>query len=92
MTNLGKLKFGKPYSFNFVVKNDGKEPATLSKISVGCTSCTKATCPTTIIPATQEATIDIVFTPGTLGKQRKSVVVHYNDTSLRMEFVADVEN
>lgn len=90
MTDLGTLKFGKPYNFNFIVKNDSSNKVELKKLSVGCTSCTKATCPVTTIGPTEEAVINVVFTPGTMGKQRKSVVVKYDDTSLKMEFVADV--
>ena len=90
MTDLGTLKFGKPYNFNFIVKNDSRDSVELKKLSVGCTSCTKATCPVTTVGPTEEAIINVVFTPGTMGKQRKSVVVQYNDTSLKMEFTANV--
>ena len=89
---MGKLTFGKPYNFNVVVKNNGNDPITVSKISVGCTSCTKAKMVKNIIGASEEGIVEIEFTPGTLGAQRKSVTLNYEGGFFKTEFIANVES
>lgn len=92
VTNLGALKFGKPYKFNFIVKNEGGKGVNVTKLSVGCTSCTKAEMKNKYIGPAEEGIIDIEFTPGVLGKNRKSVTLVTDDGNLKMEFTADVES
>lgn len=92
VTNLGALKFGKPYNFNLIVKNTGDSPVTVNKISVGCTSCTKAKMAKNILGAGEEGIVEVEFTPGTLGTQRKSVTLSFDGDSYRMEFIANVES
>ena len=88
---MGVLKFGKPFKFNLLVKNDGNKSITVNKLSVGCTSCTKATMQNSHIGPTEEGVIDVEFTPGVVGRNRKSITVITDEGNLKMEFVADVQ-
>jgi hypothetical protein len=92
VVDLGVLKFGRPSKFNLIVKNSGNNPITVNKVSVGCTSCTKAKLSRNTIGAGEEALVEVEFTPGTLGQQRKSVTLSYDGGSLKMEFTANVES
>lgn len=92
VTDLGRIKFGKPYSFKYILKNNGNKELKITKLSVGCTSCTKASTTTDRLGPTEETTINVVFTPGTVGRNRKNINVAYDDTSLKLEFIADVES
>lgn len=90
--NLGTLKFGKPHNFDIVVKNGGNNPVIINKISVGCTSCTKAKMSKSTIGASEEGMVHVEFTPGTMGQQRKSVTLSYEGGSFKIEFTANVES
>lgn len=92
VTDLGRIKFGKPYSFKYILKNNGTKEVKINTLTVGCTSCTKASAAANKLGPTEETTINVVFTPGTLGKNRKSINVAYDDSSLKLEFIADVES
>jgi len=88
--DLGKIKFGKPTSFNFTVKNDGNTPVQITKLWVGCSSCTKAECKKAMLADGECTTIDVVFTPGTIGQQRKNVQVQWNGNQvIKLEFTAE---
>lgn len=90
--DLGQIPFGQPHSFNFVIKNSANAPITIKKLVVGCMSCTKATTPATIVPAGQYMSVNVVYTPGTLGPSHKRVSVLYGeDKELKLEFRADVQ-
>ncbi len=88
---LGRLKYGKPTSFTFSVKNTGSNQLEINKLVVGCGSCTKATVPKTTLQPNEEVDVKVVFTPGSTGKQTKYISVRYDDSKvLRLEFTADV--
>jgi hypothetical protein len=89
--NLGRLKFGRPTGFNFQVKNETTRQIEITKLVVGCGSCTKANIVKTKLQPEEEATIDVVFTPGSTGPQKKHITVKYDANSvLRLEFTAEV--
>lgn len=89
--DLGSLKFGKPNTFTFLVKNDGTDQLEITKLVVGCGSCTTATTHKTKLEPQEEIPINVTFTPGRTGKQTKHVTVRYNaDSTLKLEFTADV--
>lgn len=90
--DLGKIKFGKPHSFNMTFRNDSNKDVTVTKLVVGCSSCTKAQIRNTILHPSDIGVIETVFTPGTLGKQKKNVSVLTDNGTLKLEFTADVEN
>ena len=92
VTDLGTLKFGEPYSFRFLLKNNGDREVTVTKLTAGCSSCTKLSMPRMYIGPTEQGVVNVVFTPGTLGPQRKSITVTYDNQSLRLEFIADVKD
>lgn len=89
--DLGRVKFGKPTSFNFLVVNQGVDPLEITKLVVGCGSCTTATTSKTKLEPNEEIPINVVFTPGRTGNQTKHVSVRYNaDSVLKLEFTAEV--
>lgn len=89
---LGKLKFGKPYTFDFKLKNDSEKPILVDKVIVGCGSCTTATLSGNLIQPGTEATLRAIFTPGTTGKQSKYINVKYDSGAvLKLEFTAHVD-
>lgn len=89
---MGTIKFGLKHSFKLLVRNDSQKDMTLNRLTVGCTSCTKAATSKRHLSPSEIAVIDVEFTPGVLGPQKKSVTLSYDDTSLRLEFIADVKD
>ena len=88
---LNRIKYGKPVSFTYRVKNETGTPLEINKLIVGCGSCTKATTNKTNLAPDEEIDINVVFTPGSTGPQKKHVTVRYNeDMILKLEFTADV--
>lgn len=88
--NLGSIPFGKPKEFSFTVKNEGKVPVQITKLWVGCSSCTKATAKKAMLADGECTTIDVIFTPGTVGTQNKNVQVQWNGNKvIKLEFTAE---
>lgn len=87
--DLGNIKFGRPQTFTFTVKTDTE--CEITKLVVGCGSCTKASINKTKLKPEESADINVIFTPGSTGKQTKHVTVRYDaDSVLKLEFTADV--
>lgn len=88
--DLGKIKFGQPHSFTYEVTNTGDAPLEISKIVVGCNSCTKASTSKTKLKPEEASTINVTFTPGSIGSQKKFLVVKWNETQrLELSFIAE---
>lgn len=88
--DLGRIPFGKPTHFQFDVKNTGKVPLQITKLWVGCSSCTTASCRKAKLADGECTTIDVTFTPGTKGPQKKNVQVQWNGNQvIKLEFVAE---
>lgn len=88
--SLGSIKKGAPYSFKFTVYNEGAFPITITKIAVGCGSCTKASTAKTLLNPKESTDVNVVFTPGVAGPQNKYVNVYWNkDNVLKLTFTAD---
>lgn len=88
--NLGDIKFGKTVKFSFDVKNCGQQPIEITKLWVGCSSCTKATTRKVRLADGECSTVDVEFTPGSLGPQNKSVQIQWNGNQvLKLEFTAN---
>ena len=89
--NLGRLKYGKATGFLFNILNASQTDAEITKIVVGCGSCTKASTLKTKLGPNESTDINVVFTPGSTGAQKKHITVRYNaDSVLTLEFTADV--
>lgn len=88
--NLGKVKKGTSYSFQFMLKNNGEGDIMIEKITVGCGSCTKASTSKIKLSPGDTSNIDVIFTPGSTGAQQKFVNVQWNkDNLLKLTFTAD---
>lgn len=87
--DLGQVKFGKTVKFSFDVKNSGKVPIQITKLWVGCSSCTKASTRKAMLADGECTTVDVEFTPGSIGPQRKNVQIQWNGNQvLKLEFTA----
>jgi hypothetical protein len=88
--NLGSIPFGKPHKFQFTVKNEGCEPIQITKLWVGCSSCTKAEVKKAMLADGECTTVDVTFTPGSIGIQNKNVQVQWNeDKVIKLSFTAE---
>lgn len=76
--NLGNLKFGVPYKFNYVVTNKGHNKLIIKKILRGCASCTEAEVKQSLLVPNEQTTILVTFTPGSTGIQYKNITVVYD--------------
>lgn len=74
---LGKLKLGIPHSFTYTLKNDYKEPVTITALVKGCGSCTEASVNKQIIGVGDSTDINVIFTPGSTGLNNKIINVQY---------------
>jgi len=91
--DLGSLKYGKPHSFTYEIKNDSPNPITVDKVIVGCGSCTTASMNRSLFQPGDTATLKATFTPGSTGKQLKTIQIKQKDGSvLKLEFTADVHS
>lgn len=88
--DLGTVKFGKQIGFGYEVENVGPDPLEITKIGVGCTSCTKASIDKTRLGVGDKAIIYAIFTPGSIGAQKKYINVYWDVVNvLRLEFTAN---
>lgn len=88
--DLGRIPFGKANTFHFTVTNNGKVPIQITKLWVGCSSCTKASARKAMLADGECTTIDVIFTPGSVGKQNKNVQVQWNGNQvIKLEFTAE---
>lgn len=75
--DLGTLKFGVPYSFKYVLTNNSEESITITKLILGCNSCTKAYCERSVVGPHESTDINVTFTPGSTGMNLKKISVQY---------------
>lgn len=88
---LGDIKFGIPYEFSYKLYNISEQDVIINNIVEGCKSCTKTTISKNIIPSGGYAYLNVVFTPGTLGKTMKGISIIYNsDIELKLTFRANI--
>jgi len=88
--DLGRIPFGRPVPFSFTVRNTGQVPVEITKLWVGCSSCTKAETKKAMLADGECTTIDVVFTPGSIGAQKKNVQVQWNGNQvIKLEFTAE---
>lgn len=88
---LGDIKFGEPHEFSYILYNASKQEAVINTIVEGCKSCTKTTISRDIIPSGEFAKLNVVFTPGNLGKTLKGISIIYNSgIELKLTFRANI--
>ena len=88
--DLGRIRFGKPHNFTYHIKNTGTTWAEITKLVVGCTSCTKAHTTKTKLSPGEETIIDVIFTPGSIGPQKKFILVRWdNANEIKLSFTAE---
>lgn len=89
--NLGSLKFGSPYDFQYEIVNSTDKMIQVDKVIVGCGSCTTASLHNKFIKPGDSAVLKATFTPGSTGNQLKTIQIKQKDGPvLKLEFTADV--
>lgn len=87
--DLGSIKFGKIQQFSYSLTNEGTEEVNIRKVVVSCSSCTVATASKNKVKVGETIQINVTFTPGTVGLQKKYVEILYNrDEKIKLEFKA----
>ena len=91
--NLGKLKYGQPYTFHYNIENPSSSTIKVDKLVMGCSSCTKAHMETDTLLPGQSTRVVATFTPGSTGIQSKHIDIIYNNklSTLSLKFTATVE-
>lgn len=88
--DLGVIKFGKVYEFEYEIANTIGKDMLINKVQVSCSSCTSATLPKKI-KGNDTAIMKVKYTPGTVGNALKYINILYdNDQVLRVNFKAVV--
>lgn len=79
--DLGALKFGQVYNFEFDITNTLEKDMVINKIQVSCSSCTTATMDRKVRGNTT-AKLKVIYTPGALGTTSKTVTIRYDKDQL----------
>lgn len=88
--DIGNVKFGKPFSFTIPITNSGTNPLEITKVAVGCQSCTKASVLDKRLQPGSSTEVNVIFTPGSLGKQNKFINVEWDrKDTLKLTFIAE---
>lgn len=88
--DLGTLKYGKTYTFKYMVTNNSPKNMVINKLQTSCSSCTKATM-SKLLKENQTTEMKVTYTPGSVGNQLKWVdIIYDSDQHLRVEFKAIV--
>ena len=90
LIDLGTIKFGKVYTFEYEITNTVGNDIPIDKVRVSCSSCTQATLPKKI-KGNETVTMKVTYTPGVIGPTSKAVDVLYDgDQVLKVQFKAEV--
>ncbi len=90
MRDLGRIKFGTINKFSFILLNRGNKDVVIKKAIVSCSSCTQAVIKNRVVRPMSDSAINVTFTPGTIGKQKKHIdIIYDNDQNLRLDFIAE---
>lgn len=96
LVDLGTLKFGQTYSFNYTIVNKYPTKIKINKVFAGCSACTKVSIDRDEIMPDEEIDIKVSFTPGSTGVQKKYVNLAYSDfdntvyPDLQLKFTGNV--
>jgi len=92
--SLGKLRYGKTYSFIYTLRNNTQSVVKIKSIVVGCTSCTSATTNKSTVNPEESTHIEVFFTPGSIGIQNKKINIFFEDESnpLQLTFTGVVSD
>ncbi len=75
---LGVLNYGKTHNFKYTIKNTFQDTLTIDKLVLGCGSCTKASVEKSVLEKGEETTINVAFTPGSTGINKKFINIAYS--------------
>ncbi len=87
LKDLGKIKFGEPCEFKYILTNSSSEILTINKLVKSCNSCTEASINKRILSPGESVDLNVVFTPGITGRNEKSIQILYNtEGNLNVKF------
>ena len=84
--DLGTLQQNKKHNFVALVRNDKNFPITVTRIKVGCSSCTEATIRKFTIQPKEDVLMDVKYTPFTVGPHDKYIKVYYTENNVPLEY------
>lgn len=84
MIDLGTVGLEKERKFNYLITNDSDKEVKVTKLTVGCNSCTKAMLNMPLLSPGQSAPIEVIFTPNSTGVNIKSVNIDYEQGGVHM--------
>lgn len=76
LVQLGRLKYGTPHTFDYLITNNYPTAVHIDSIVAGCHSCTLTSIDKNVLQPSETAIITVKFTPGSLGLQTKGIKVH----------------
>lgn len=94
---LGNLKFGEPFNFDFKVTNNSDDLVVITKLVKSCSACTEASINKNVLPPKDSATLSVVFTPGVTGDHKKEIQILHTlgrkpSQNLKVTFKAKVHD
>ena len=88
--DLGIIKFGQIYNFEFDIENTLEKDMVINKLQVSCSSCTTATLPKKL-KGLSKSKMKVTYKPGVAGTASKWIDIIYDgDQVLRVKFKAIV--
>lgn len=80
--NFGKIRQGKPVTYNFVFVNKGTSPLVIENVEATC-GCTTPEWDDEPIAPGKQSVIKVGFNASTEGTFSKTITIHYNAGSVR---------
>lgn len=91
LKDLGTIKFGQVYNFEFEIENTLEKDMVINKVQVSCSSCTTATMPKKV-KGKEKVIMKVTYKPGTTGTTSKWIDIRYDgDQVLRVNFKAAID-
>lgn len=84
--DLGTLQQNKKHKFSALVRNDKNFPIKVTRIKVGCSSCTEATIKKYDIQPNEDVLMDISYKPFSVGSHDKAITVYYTENNVDLQY------
>jgi shikimate 5-dehydrogenase len=83
--NLGTLTANKKHNFVALVRNDSNFSIVITKLKVGCSSCTEATVRKYNLQPKEDVLMDVSYKPFSTGLHEKMITVFYTENNVEKE-------
>lgn len=85
--NLGTIQSNKKHNFVALIRNDKEFPITITKLKVGCSSCTEAKVRKNIIEVKEDVLMDVMYKPFSIGTHEKTITIFYTENNVQLQYV-----